>query len=202
MFVGEIYNSRHRVLRKLGFGAYSTVWMVKDVTTDRYLAMKVLSAEAYGGKQNDIFELEILHHLQTADPALEGHKHVLHPLDEFERDGPNGRYVCMVFPVFGEDLLGFRKKFSNDYSFPGKILKRFVKQLLLALDYAHSSGVIHTDITPQNIMIKMKDESFIGDWYISATEGYTEPKAQSQEIQSSASSTGQTAENYSHGKCL
>jgi serine/threonine-protein kinase SRPK3 len=48
-------------------------------------------------------------------------------------------------------------------------LKRFTQQILQALDYAHSSGVIHTELTPQNVMIQLPDESIIGDFVLDAT---------------------------------
>ncbi|KAK9235405.1 kinase-like domain-containing protein [Lipomyces kononenkoae] len=49
-------------------------------------------------------------------------------------------------------------------SVPNPIMQRFTKQLFLALDYAHQSGVIHTDIQPRNIMVQLTDFSIIDDY--------------------------------------
>ena len=32
VFIGDVYNERYKVLRKIGYGQYSTVWLVKDLT--------------------------------------------------------------------------------------------------------------------------------------------------------------------------
>jgi serine/threonine-protein kinase SRPK3 len=32
VYVGDVYNERYKVLNKLGYGAYSTVWLVQDLT--------------------------------------------------------------------------------------------------------------------------------------------------------------------------
>lgn len=32
VFIGDIYNDRYQILRKIGYGMYSTVWLVKDTT--------------------------------------------------------------------------------------------------------------------------------------------------------------------------
>ncbi|KAK9367916.1 kinase-like domain-containing protein [Lipomyces kononenkoae] len=47
---------------------------------------------------------------------------------------------------------------------PDPIMQRFTQQLLLALDYAHQSCVIHTDIQPRNIMVQIPDFSVIDDY--------------------------------------
>jgi serine/threonine-protein kinase SRPK3 len=174
VYVGEVYNNRYRVCRKLGFGATSTVWLVKDIAARRYLAMKVLSAMAYSGVA-DLYELEILQYLAMANPRHPGHAHTLQLLDHFDHVGTGGTHRCLIFPVMGESLVTYVQKF-RDNCVPAYILKRLTKQLLQAIDYAHSHGVIHTDIKPENIMIRMKDESVIANRYIPTTEGCTDPE--------------------------
>jgi serine/threonine-protein kinase SRPK3 len=174
VYIGEVFNHRYRVCRKLGFGCTSTVWLVKDISKDRFCAMKVLSAKAYDGNA-DLFELDILDHLHKADPSHPGHAHILQLLDSFDHPGPEGLHRCLVFPVMGESLVTYVQKY-DECCIPNQVLKKLTAQLLFALDYAHSNGVIHTDIKPENIMIKMKDESFIGDWYMPVTESYTKAR--------------------------
>lgn len=41
MFIGEIYNNRYEVLKKLGWGHFSTVWLCKDLSNGEKVAMKV-----------------------------------------------------------------------------------------------------------------------------------------------------------------
>lgn len=102
----------------------------------------MLSAECYGAG-NDTFELEILQHLRNADINHAGYKYISKLEDSFIHERPNGSHVCLIFKVMGESLSTFRNWFSN-----GQILTpvaaRFTTQLLQALDYAHTCGVIHT----------------------------------------------------------
>ncbi|KAJ5542415.1 hypothetical protein N7535_004835 [Penicillium sp. DV-2018c] len=51
--------------------------------------------------------------------------------------------------------------FFKDAKIPNDILKRITKQLLSALDYAHSMGIIHTDIKQDNIMVRIRDYNII-----------------------------------------
>ena len=59
MHVGEVYNARYEVLRKLGWGHFSTVWLCHDRRTGEQVALKVQkSAEHYMDAAYD--EIEIL----------------------------------------------------------------------------------------------------------------------------------------------
>jgi serine/threonine-protein kinase SRPK3 len=174
VYVGDVFNNRYRVYRKLGFGCSSTVWLVKDIATGRYLAMKVLSAQA-SNDGADLCELEILEHLRRNETPHPGQAHTLQLIDHFDHPGSKGLHRCLIFPVMGESLSGYVRKF-NDGCVPSHILKRLAFQLLQALDFAHTSGLIHTDIKQDNIMIKLPDESVISDRYLPTTEGCNDPQ--------------------------
>ncbi|KAI1963438.1 hypothetical protein LOZ58_002272 [Ophidiomyces ophidiicola] len=142
VYLGEVYNGEYEVLRKIGSGGYSTVWLVRN-REGNFRALKVLSAECYGGSK-DIYEREILERLRDADPSHLGYPYISTLVDSFEHDGPNGHHVCLVFMVMGETLRSFGTWFE-DHALPNEIMRRFTIQLLLALDYAHENGIIHTD---------------------------------------------------------
>jgi serine/threonine-protein kinase SRPK3 len=112
------------------------------ISDQKYWAMKVLSAECYGAG-NDIFELEILQHLRKVDPSHPGYKYISVLEDSFTHEGPNGSHVCLIFKVMGESLSTFRYWFTN-HQIVSPVAARFTTQLLQALDYAHTCGVIHT----------------------------------------------------------
>lgn len=118
--------------------------MVSDQSarTDCYKALKVLSAECYGGSK-DLFELEILQRVRESDPGHAGYPYVPTLVDSFEHVSTNGHHVCLVLEPMGESLASFGTLFEK-CQVPSSIMQRFSKQLLLALDYAHRSGVIHT----------------------------------------------------------
>ena len=113
--------------------------------------MKILSAECYDGS-HDIFELEVLHRLRDWNPKHKGYRHIPTLFDSFEHTGPNGHHLCLVLEPMGESLRTFGTLFAKD-QIPSSIMQRFGQQLLLALDYAHQSGVIHTGMLIQNARV-------------------------------------------------
>ncbi|KAK7417484.1 hypothetical protein QQX98_004604 [Neonectria punicea] len=169
VYIGDVFNERYEVLNKIGYGVYSTVWLVRDLKNKdgpekAFRALKVLSAECYG-QGHDTFEKEILAHLREADRKHPGYAYICHLLDDFQHEGPNGVHVCLVFELMGETLRSFGVWFK-EFLVPTPCMRRFTIQLLLALDYAHDHNVIHTDIKPDNILVKFRDHSQIESGYL------------------------------------
>ncbi|KAJ7100791.1 kinase-like domain-containing protein [Mycena belliarum] len=160
--IGDAFSdNRYVVVRKLGWGHFSTVWLARDVKMQRHVALKVVkSAPRY--TETAIDEIKLLQRLVTSsDPNTSnshpGKSHVISFLDHFRHSGPNGTHVCMVFEVLGESLLGLIKRHQNK-GVPIPIVKQIAKQVLTGLDYMHRCcDVIHTDLKPENVLIYIPD---------------------------------------------
>ncbi|OSC96845.1 kinase-like protein [Trametes coccinea BRFM310] len=173
--IGDAFSDgRYVVVRKLGWGHFSTVWLAKDTKMNRHVALKIVkSAPRY--TETALDEIKLLQRLITSStpplqptpenpnpppsPALThpGRSHVISFLDHFRHKGPNGTHVCMVFEVLGENLLGLIKRHQNK-GVPMHLVKQIAKQILLGLDYMHRCcGVIHTDLKPENVLISIDD---------------------------------------------
>ncbi|KAK7019670.1 serine/threonine protein kinase, CMGC [Paramarasmius palmivorus] len=156
--IGDVFNEgRYEVVRKLGWGHFSTVWLVKDTKSDRHVALKIVkSAPRY--TETALDEIKLLQKLANSDDPANPHPgktHVIDFLDHFQHKGPNGTHVCMVFEVLGENLLALIRRHQSQ-GVPLPLVKQIAKQVLEGLDYMHRiCGVIHTDLKPENILISI-----------------------------------------------
>ncbi|TWU74168.1 hypothetical protein ED733_000552 [Metarhizium rileyi] len=102
--IGDLLNQgKYKVISKLGYGVYSTVWLVFDLKSKQHVALKILTADTFG-QGRDTFEIDILRHIRSDTTPDTGKLHILQLLDNFEHQGPNGNHVCLVFQAMGPDM--------------------------------------------------------------------------------------------------
>ncbi|MCJ1295952.1 hypothetical protein MMC34_007517 [Xylographa carneopallida] len=154
--LGDIFNERYRVCRKLGFGSWSTVWLARDLSANRYVSLKIGTAVA---QDYELHEISILRTLAEAEPSHPGFKHVEQLLDTFIHEGPNGRHTCLVFEPLGQSLEHLTtddpEARGEAPSLPLAVLREAARQLVLAVDFLHSHGIMHRDIQPGNVLFAL-----------------------------------------------
>ncbi|VIO91300.1 Uncharacterized protein BM_BM1816 [Brugia malayi] len=155
--IGDVFNGRYHVIRKMGWGHFSTVWLCWDTAQMRFVAMKIVkSAEHYTEAALD--EIKLLMAVRDADESDLFRERVVQLLDEFSVTGVNGTHVCMVFEVLGCNLLKLIIR-SNYQGLPLEQVRVIIKQVLEGLQYLHEKcQIIHTDIKPENVLVTMTHE--------------------------------------------
>lgn len=102
------------------------------------VAIKAIQAKCLKNNR----ELLVLQHLQNADTKHPGAKYVMKLLDHFYKDSFGQKCLFLVLEQLGPTLyeaLNFQLKYRYSIS----SARRITKQLLLAVDYLHTHGVVH-----------------------------------------------------------
>ncbi|KAL2054439.1 hypothetical protein ABVK25_005187 [Lepraria finkii] len=94
-------DGRYKIIHKLGWGGYATVWLARDFMLSRHVTIKILVSELWHSSQ----EVRILEHLSHGPASHPGKKHIIQLLDRFEHEGPNGTHPCLVFESLGPSVL-------------------------------------------------------------------------------------------------
>ncbi|KAJ8599279.1 hypothetical protein CTAYLR_006798 [Chrysophaeum taylorii] len=145
--VGDVFKRRYRVVSKLGWGTYSTVWRCWDQVADAPVALKIQRAESSFAAAA-INEVVMLERVAEAAPNAP----VVKLLDHFFFAGPNGNHVCLVLECLDETLLVACKRRNG---LPIHQVKAITRALLDALRILHDDlGVVHGDLKPENLMLR------------------------------------------------
>ncbi|HEV3510850.1 MAG TPA: serine/threonine-protein kinase, partial [Candidatus Sulfotelmatobacter sp.] len=156
--IGAVLGGRYEILRLLGEGGMGAVYKARDRELDRPVALKTIRPVlAAGSSMLARFKQELLLSRQVT------HKNVIRIYDLGEADGV--KFITMEF-VEGRDLrsiLHEREKLSAQESV------EIVRQVCEALGAAHSVGVIHRDLKPQNIMQENGGRILVMDFGLART---------------------------------
>ncbi len=132
---------RYEIDKEIGQGGMATVYLASDVRHHRQVAVKVLRPDlaAALGPERFLREIEIAANLT--------HPHILPLHDSGEADG----FLYYVMPYIKGRTL--RDRIEKEGELPVSEAVRIIRDVTDALAFAHSQGVVHRDIKPDNVML-------------------------------------------------
>jgi non-specific serine/threonine protein kinase len=158
--LGDVLHNRYRIIRKLGYGSFSTAWLAVDLHLNSFAAVKVSVASP----AHDQATATTLAIYRSLPPTSTTHRHIVALRDTFDILGPNGKHTCLVMDPAGPhlpSLLTHRRGFDGDQSvepwhrrprFPHPLARRILRDTLRALGVLHQRGIVHGDLHPGNIL--------------------------------------------------
>jgi serine/threonine protein kinase len=145
----DLTATRYTLESELGRGGIGVVYAARDRELDRRVAIKILEP-ALAGEARLIARLE--------HPAI---------VPVYEAGAlPDGRSFYAMKLVDGVRL---DRYLTRDPALPDRL--RVVRRIGEALAFAHSTGVLHRDLKPQNVMVGAFGEVYVMDWGVDAIAG-------------------------------
>jgi len=132
---------RYDIERELGRGGMATVYLANDPRHQRQVAVKVLLPDLATALGPDRFLREI------RIAANLNHPHILALFDSGEAEG----FLYYVMPYIEGKTL--RDRIDKEGELPIREAIRIIREVADALAFAHSHGVVHRDIKPDNVML-------------------------------------------------
>jgi len=148
---------KYPVIREIGSGATSRVYLARDPFAERDVAIKVFLFDSQIDPQTE----RMMHKAFLAEASLAGKLNHPHIVDIFDAVAePDHSYLVMEY-VPGTTLEAHSDVTSL---LPLNKVVEIIFKCIRALEYAFQHGVIHRDIKPGNILLSATGETKVGDF--------------------------------------
>ena len=155
MLIDTVFDSRYRILERLGAGGMANVYLAEDIELGRRVAIKILN-DRYA---HDEAFVERFRREATAAAGL-SHPNIVSIYDRGEAEGTY--YIAMEL-IEGRNLKELIR--ASGRLRPAQAIAH-TRQILAALRFAHRNGIVHRDIKPHNILIGHEERLKVADFGI------------------------------------
>ncbi|KQK22394.1 serine/threonine-protein kinase ATG1c isoform X1 [Brachypodium distachyon] len=139
----------YMLVRPIGSGAYSQVWLGKHLVRGTEVAVKEIAMERLSSKLRDslLSEVDILRRIR--------HPNIIALHDSIK---DSGRIYLILEYCRGGDLYSYLMRHKR---VPETVAKHFIRQLACGLQMLRDNNVVHRDLKPQNILLVANNENSI-----------------------------------------
>ncbi len=154
-FVGKVLDGRYKILELVGIGGMACVMKAQDLVMNRIVAIKILNDEYNGNEQAEARFID-----ESKAVAMLSNKYIVSVYDVAIY--PDIKYIVMEYL----DGITLREYLDNKGAISWKEACVYISQILRALEHAHSKGVVHRDIKPQNVILMKNGDIKVTDFGI------------------------------------
>jgi len=155
----------YRIVRRLGQGAFGTVYLGRDEQLDRPVAIKVPRADRFSGPQDlDRFLQEARLAARTKHPGIV-------TVYQVDRDPDAGWFIVLEY-IEGRSLSSLLRTERLTPTRAAELMTGTAE----ALSYAHERGLVHRDLKPANILLDGQGRPHIADFGLAVHEDDRWPK--------------------------
>lgn len=159
-YIGKTFDNRYNIKSLIGNGGMAYVFLADDTVMNRQVAIKVLKDNISSD------ELAIKRFInETKAISMLSHKNIVGVYDISVKS--ELKYIAMEY-VNGVTLMTYMEEKGI---LPFAETEKYAMQILSALSHAHSKGIIHRDIKPQNVIINQEGNAKIADFGIAKLPG-------------------------------
>lgn len=154
-FIGQTFEGRYTIVNVIGTGGMATVYGAYDQVTGRSVAIKMMQKKLeHNARQISLFVNE------STALSLLSHPNIVQVYNTVITNST--KYIIMEY-VEGITL---KKHIDHRGALPEREVLYYATQILSALDYIHSKGIVHCDIKPQNIILLQNGSIKVADFGI------------------------------------
>ena len=154
-YIGKMLDNRYEILERIGTGGMAIVYKAKCHRLNRLVAIKILKSDL---AQNEEFRRRF--NAESQAVAQLSHPNIVSVYDVSR--GGDMEYIVMEL-IDGITLKQYMEK-RGQLNWRESL--HFITQIMRGLSHAHSRGIIHRDITPQNIMVLRDGSVKVADFGI------------------------------------
>ena len=158
-YIGKMLDNRYEILERIGTGGMAVVYKAKCHYLNRLVAIKILKSDL---AQDEDFRRRF--NAESQAVAQLSHPNIVSVYDVSK--GGDVEYIVMEL-IDGITLKQYMEK-RGQLSWRESL--HFITQIMRALSHAHSRGIVHRDIKPQNIMVLRDGSVKVADFGIACLE--------------------------------